>query len=891
MRQFLVVLCLISFTCSLWLGVQTSPTIQSQEKSTWFLRIGEVAKAQSNVAERLVQQGLERHQTGDTRGAIESWQKALTIYQKNNNSAHEAIVRENLVRAYQQIGQPEQAINRWNELTAYYRQVGNWQFLGRSLSEQSQAYNSLGQPLKAIALLCNPDKYNNCRDGSALEIARATSDRMGEVAALGSLGDAKRLTGDYELAIKYLENSLEIVKKLKTPALRVSVLNSLGNAYISSAQLKYRRADSATQIGDNPEANKLRNDGKQLDAKALGYLRESSEIARSQKDISGEMRSLVRIIPLYYRHNLTTDATNSLQHATKLLEQLPDSRARVYTTIDLVHLLEPVANQRTSFRTRCLAPNILPKATSLLNQAITVAQRLQDFRAESFALGELGHIYECRQEYPQALEMTGRARSAAEQNLKSQDSLYLWEWQIGRILKAQGKTDGAISAYERAINTLETIRRDILTANRDIQFDFRDTIEPIYHDLVALRLSSEQPVQTANKSLLSKDSKENFRSILKTIDLLKLAELQNFFGNDCVLSLIPQQSIDNTGNSTTAFLNTIILEDKTAVILSLPSGQKKLSWIPVQRQDLINRINEFRRGLERFRDNTYDTSPAEEVYDWLIRPFIEDFKQTGIKTIVFVQDGILRSIAMTALYDRQLKQFLIQQYAIATVPSINLTDTKPLSRKELRVLALGLSQTATVDGTTFAGLKNVIREITEILQKIPGKKLLDDEFTNLRLQEELSQKVYPILHIATHGKFGAEPQDTFIVTGKNQKLTFNELDRQIKSVSRNTQPLELLSLTACETAVGDERATLGLAGVAIQAGAKSALATLWAIDDVTTVQIATDFYSKLSSDRNTTKAQALQAAQIGLIEGKTADGQKYTHPYYWSPFLLIGNWL
>ncbi len=879
-RSFLVVLCLIIFTCSLWLGLQISPG-----ELTWQMGTPDAVNAQSPQASQLVQQGIERYQAVDFRGAIERWQKALDIYQQNNNRANAVIVRENLARAYQQLGQPEQAIGHWNQVIADYRQFGNLQFLGRSLTEQAQAYSSLGQPKQAIALLCSPDKDGNCSNGSALQIARATSDIMGEVAARGSLGDATRLMGDYESAIKNLENSQELARKLKNQAMLLSVLNSLGNAEISQVLVKYRQANSAVQRGDSLEAEKRRSQAQQEDAKALSYLRESREIARSQKDVQSEMRSLLVMIPLYYRNNATGEAANSLQQATHLLESLPDSRARVYATIDLVRLLQPVI--KVTSRTECLTPEVLPLAESLLNQAVTIAQRLQDFRAESFALGELGHTYECRRKYPQALEITNRARLAAQQDLKAQDSLYVWEWQTGRILKAQGKTTEAISAYEQALNTLEPIRRDILTANRDIQFDFRDTIEPIYRDLVALLLNVEQPV--ANKSLLSKQSKENFRFILKTIDSLKLAELQNYFGNDCILTVVPQE-LDTAGDATTAFFNTIVLEDRTAVILSLPNGHRNITWISIKRQELVNKINEFRRGLERFRDN-YDIALAKEVYDWFIRPFAKDLH--GVKTLVFIQDGILQSIPMAALYDREKKQFLIQQYAIATTPSINLTDTRPLNRQDMRVLALGVSQAATVDGKKFPPLPNVVNEITEVTQKIRGKKLLDNDFTTSRLKTELSEAVYPIIHVATHGEFGSEPQDTFIVTGNNEKLTFKELDRQIRSVTRNQKLLELLTLTACKTAVGDDRSTLGLAGVAVQAGARSVLASLWAINDASTVQIVSDFYTKLfdgskqaQGDRNVTKAQALQAAQTALIEGK-----QYTHPYYWSGFILIGNWL
>jgi CHAT domain-containing protein len=886
-RGLLVLVFLCSFTFCLWLSnvpLMTKP-----------LQLGGVVSAQSPNGSQLVQQGLEFYQAGDITAAIKRWKQALDIYQQNHNSASETIVRENLARAYQQIAEPGQAIEQWDKVIAYYRQVANSQQLGRSLTEQAQAYNKLGQPIKAIALLCDSDKDDSCNNGSAVQIARVTKDLIGEAAALGSLGDARRLTGDYESATISLGKSLEIVKKLNNPSLRISVFNSLANAHISLAQEKYRRADSATQRGDTEDAQKLTKAAQQEDANALKYLQESLEIAHAHKNILGEVRSHLRIVPLYYRNNDTTLAATSIQQTTNLLERLPDSRERVYATIDLVRLLQPVTDKTTFSRIGCIKNDAFPQATTLLKQAVAVAQRIKDFRAESFALGELGHLYECRQAYTQAMEITSKARLAAEQGLKAQDSLYLWEWQTGRILKAQGKTDAAISNYEQAIKTLDTIRRDILTANRDIQFDFRDTIEPIYRELVALRLSFEKVAQVHSKSLVTGESKENFRFILKTIDSLKLAELQNYFGNDCIIVPLSQADINEIGDSTTAFINTIILSDKTVVILTLPGGQNKSSAIAIKRQDFINKINQFRRGLESFRDLEYDTTPAKEVYDWLIRPFADDLKNSTITTLVFIQDGILRSVPMAGLYDGE--QFLIQKYAIATIPSLNLTDIKPLNRQNLRILALGLSKDAIVDGKKLEPLSDVPTELAGVTAKIPGKKLLDDQFTSDRLKTELDKQTYPIIHIATHGEFGAEPEDTFIVTGKNaatgknEKLSFNELEKQIRSVTSSNKPLELLTLTACKTAAGDERSTLGLAGVAVQAGAKSALASLWAIKDDSTAQIAIDFYTKLADDPNMSKAKALQLAQKELIEGKTAKGELFTHPAYWSPLILIGNWL
>jgi CHAT domain-containing protein len=890
LRCLLAFLFLCSLTFCLWLG-NLSITIKPFE-------FDGIVRAQSPDASQLVQQGLELYQGGDLKAAINIWEKALNIYQQNRNTAASVIIRENLARVYQEIGQSTQAINQWQQVIAYYRQVGDLQRVGRSLTELAQVYSSLGQPIKAIAILCNPDDKNSCSSDSALRIAQTYKDFIGEAAALGSLGDANRLTGHYQLATIYLQKSLKIVNKNNISALRVSVLSSLGNAHISQALVKYRRADSAMQRGDEEVAKKLSDDAQQTDSLALKYLRESLEIASNENDVVGKVRSLLRIIPLYYRKNANTEAANSLQQAINLIERLPESRAQVYAAIDLVHLIQPPTSETKSSRTSCLKPDTLSTATAILNQAIKIAHKIKDFRAESFSLGELGHIYECRQEYSKALEITNQARLAAEQGLKAQDSLYLWEWQTGRIFKAQGKTDAAISAYQRAINIIDNIRSDILTANRDIQFDFRDIIEPIYREVVALKLSLAEPRQTANKSLVSQDSKNNLSSIITTMDSLKLAELQNYFGDDCILAPFPQANIEEIGDIKTAFLNTIILEDKVAFILTLPGGQNQQSSIYIKRQDFINTINKFRRSLETRRNDIveYDTKLAKQMYDWLIKPFTTELQQANIKTLVFVQDGILRSVPMAALYDGE--NFLIQKYAIATIPSLNLTNRNPLNRRNLRILALGLSVEANIDGKTLTILYNVPTEIDGVLDKIPGKKLLNDDFTRDRLNQELDKQAYPIIHIATHGEFGTQPEDTFIVTGKkdpatgnNETLSFNELEKQIRKITRSNQLLELLTLTACETAVGDERSALGLAGVAVQAGAKSTLASLWTIQDNSTAQIAISFYNKLLNNPNMSKAEALQSAQIEMIEGKTASQGQLAHPAYWSPLILIGNWL
>ncbi|NJO64863.1 MAG: CHAT domain-containing protein [Richelia sp. RM2_1_2] len=842
--------------------------------------------AQTPNAELLVNKGVKYYSSGDYQTAIKQWLEALKIYQSSKNIDNEAIVRENLARTYQQVGQISEAVKQWEEVASIYRQLKNANGVGRTLAEQAQLYSNLGQPRKAIAILCNSNDNSVCTENSVLQIARNLKISSLEAVALGSLGDAYRLAGEYDKAIAKLESSLEIARKLKNQDYIISATNSLGNAYNSQALLNYRRADLASESADNVDApQQFIKAAKKQDQEALSYLQTSLNLAKHQKDYQAQIQALRSIIPIYYRTDNTT-AVTTLQQAIKLLEYLPKNRERLYATIDLARLLRNKATDGRINAFECQNSDYLPQAESLLNNAVSISNEIGDLRGKSFAQGQLGHIYECQKQYDKALEITQQARLSAGQGLQAKDSLYLWEWQTGRIFKAQNKTNEAISAYSLAMNTLEDIRKDILTANRDIQFDFRDTIEPIYRDVVELRLSLESSRQAANKSLANKDNNDNLTSVISTVNSLKLAQLQNYFGNNCIIDSFIQKEVEKIIDNTTAVFSTIILKDKTAIILSLPNDRKEYRWYDIPQEKLFAEINEYRKAVQKQRDRSFEVlKPAQNIYEWMIAPFEADLKSAGIKTLVFIHDGILQSVPMAPLYDG--KQFLIEKYAIATTPSLSLTNPKPLNRQKLQVLALGLTEAANIDGNPFPALEYVDDEIKGIKQQIPGKELLDAQFTRDNLEKELKQEIYPIIHLATHGQFGTDPENTFIVTGNNQKLTFSQLDRLIRNVTRNREPLELLTLTACETAVGNNRSALGLAGVAIQAGAKSAVASLWVIDDRATAQFASDFYAQLLSDSKS-KAEALQAVQIKFIKG---EGSRNTHPAYWSPFVLIGNWL
>jgi CHAT domain-containing protein len=209
-----------------------------------------------------------------------------------------------------------------------------------------------------------------------------------------------------------------------------------------------------------------------------------------------------------------------------------------------------------------------------------------------------------------------------------------------------------------------------------------------------------------------------------------------------------------------------------------------------------------------------------------------------------------------------------------------LTDPRPLARANLQVLAVGTAEA--VD--EFAPLPRVPEELHGLQRLYGGAVLLNQDFSPERLEQTVRRGQFGIVHIAAHGRFAPDAAESFLLTAQG-KLTIERLADIVGRLRFREQPLELLTLSACETARGDDRAALGLAGVAVQAGARSALATLWLVDDEAATLVMTAFYQYLH-DPNVSRARALQRAQIALLKHP-----QYADPFFWAPFLLINNWL
>jgi CHAT domain-containing protein len=339
-----------------------------------------------------------------------------------------------------------------------------------------------------------------------------------------------------------------------------------------------------------------------------------------------------------------------------------------------------------------------------------------------------------------------------------------------------------------------------------------------------------------------------------------------------------------------AFIYPIILENRLEVIFKLPGQPLRHHTSPVKRPEVEKTLTELRTAL--LKGNGGKVIENSKLVDhWLIEP-IEKYLETSrqVETLVFVLDGDLRNIPMAVLYDEKADQYLIQKkYALVLLPSSRLFDLRALPEK-LKVLAAGLSEEIKVGNRRFKAL-SITQELEQVKNTASGKILLNSEFTQPNIQQNINSGNFSAIHLATHGNFSSDPDETYILVHGSEASTgrllkARDLDDLLQSSNQKaSSTLELLVLSACQTAEGDNRATLGLAGLAVRAGARSTLATLWQVSDQSTVQLMEHFYQELNKP-GVTKAEAIHRAQQALL-----NEPKYQNPSYWAPYVLVGNWL
>jgi len=724
-----------------------------------------------------------------------------------------------------QQGDFAQATSSWREAARLYEAEQKFSQQSSALIHLAQAYQALGQYRDAVQNL-----------ESALALAEKSNDRAQVAIALGTLGNVYLATGPAETARKYLDEGLRLARELKNQDISAIILNNLGN--LLTRQKKY--------------------------TEALAAYKDSLSLASARNN-----------------HALVTTALINAATASTNINQHKEAKALLDKALDQMRALEPSHDKAAGlvniglayFDLRSNLPDVkdslLLLAHQTLGEAGTTAESIGDRRTASYAWGHLGRLYEEEHRYQEALQLTRRGTFAA-QHVNAPESLYRWEWQTGRLLRKIGNIDDAIGAYRRAVRTLQSIRSELSVSYGAPQTSFRETMGPVYFELVDLLLQR-------GASLPDRDQVGPYLiEARETIELFKAAELRDYFRDDCVDTALSKITTLDVVAQSAVVIYPILLADRTELLLSLPSGLKRV-LVPVGAAALTEEVRQLRRNLEKRTTREY-LPHAQKLYNWLIRPLEADLASSAIDTLVFVPDGALRTIPMAALHDGE--QFLIAKYAIGITPSLSLTDPRPIKREGMRVLAVGVTEA--VQG--FPALPNVAAELQELQTLLGSENLVNREFLAANFETKLKEQQFSIVHVASHGEFGNDVENTFLLTF-DDKLSLDRVNQMIGVFRFRDDPLELLTLSACDTAAGDDRAALGLAGIAIKAGARSALATLWNINDQATVGLVLDFYRELKNPA-ISRAVALQRAQLKLI-----DNPRYEHPGYWSAFLMINNWL
>ncbi|MBD2526469.1 CHAT domain-containing protein [Nostoc sp. FACHB-133] len=876
--------------------------------------------------EQLSSQGRESYESGQFDEAMDCWQKAIAGYRKLDNETETVNNQINLAQA-------EQALGFFPRACSTLLQIYGEESC-KTLPQEEEKHNEFGKKLAERAN--SPSKIAGLRSfGNVLrglgelnwshEVLLLSLDKSQpqEKAAIWlDLGNTRRALSNKEQDLYYRSQDEQnlicaIIDGYATTEAYQMAEGEIGSTSPSLFNTKLQ--SQLNQLSLVLDLQDWRNNGLNQQTKGkqdvlnqlfspsgLFVRNNKAENCWTQLGLNPSQYKLTNQINLWLVNQLSEQ--NPLIQLPKIdnlqqqIEELPETHAALFTRLNFAKNLIRIKNVPTT------------KIKQFLETSIEQAKRLRDSKTESYGYGYLGELYEKRGEFELAKKNTETALFIAQSLELASETEYLWEWQLGRIYKSQvpartqaqtkamlqGNLNAAREIYQRAYVTLQSLRRELVAANPDAQFSFLNDIDSIYRDYVNLLLWDDSP------------SPEYLFKAREVIASLQAVELENFLRVACPEYNVEEiDTIVDKKAPNTAFLYPIRLEDRIEVIVKLPnnvnsksSGKEKLEHyresITVNFED---EIRQFQRDLEE--EYTFEAviKEGKKIYDLLLKGTEKFIKNNpNIDTLVFALDTNLRNIPLAALVVDDTKNpptYLIDKYAVALAPRLQIPTPRIIQDKKLSVLAAGLTKPDAEKYRQFpeyfqkfGKLPFVTREIEEI-QKIGGSKisldkLVDDEFNTNQLERKVNSSIFQILHLATHGEFSSSPEKTFILS-YDKPIVVNELGNIFRRQAQNQpEPIELIVLSACETAAGDQRATLGISGVGVRAGARSAIASLWTLDDKISVDFTKKLYEQLLKPE-LTKAQALRNAQRELRDEKKFPGRQ--HPRYWAPYILLGNWL
>ncbi len=835
---------------SLCLALAGTPAIATQKTAPTPIVVASPGSATVEV-------GRQLYRSGRFAEAILVWQTAIEHYRQQGDRVNQALSLSYLSTAQQELSQwqaARQSIDQSLEILTALQPPADAILWAQALNTQASLWLQMGKSEAALETWQRSQKYYE-----------KAGDTLGSLGSQINQAQALQSLGFYRRARQQLEALNQKLAALPDSEIKVSGLRSLGSALQTigdseqSQTVLQASLTLARKLGLTSElSSTLLNLGRtaaSLDAPqaALDAFEQAEALATNPVD---RLQARLDQFKLFVDYNLLSQAAPIAPQLLTQLQELPASRTSLYNTIYFVASLNKLEDPAQ------LVP--LKDMAQLMATTVRSAQQLQDVQAESYALNQWGQLYQRTGQFSEAQQLMERSLNLARQ-LSADDIVSQSAWKLGQILQRQGDRASAIAHYTEAVRSLKSLRGDLVAVNPDVQFSFRESVEPVYRGLVDLLLDDSQPGGPSQAALMQ---------ARETIEALQVAEIDNFFREACLNKV---QQIDQV-DPTATVVYPIILPDRLSVILSTAGQPLTYYTTQVPQAEVQQTLTDLLAALNPVSDVKAHLKLSNQVYSWLIRPAEAAQALKNTKTLVFVLDGKLRNLPMSALHDG--KQYLIEKYAVTLSPGLQLMVARSLKSSQIRALVGGISQAR----SGFAALPAVEAEVEQISQTVSASAMLNQAFTNNAIADRVKNSQINIVHLATHGQFSSRLAETFLLTWDGQ-VNIKELSELLQSRSgAAANPIDLLVLSACDTATGDDRAVLGLAGLAVKSGARSTVATLWPVKDKAAALLMSDFYQKLKVP-GVTKAEALRQAQVDLIR-KT----EFREPFFWSAFVLVGNW-
>lgn len=769
--------------------------------------------------------------------AIPLVQRAITIYDQALGPEHPdtAVSLEALSSLYRALGKYEQALPLQQRALFIHEKV-----LGPvhpstalSLTNLGQIYSSLGSYDKSLKL-----------EQRALEIDEAVWGPVHPDTArdLNNLALSYGRMEQHEKALPLQQRALEILEKVHGPE-HPSTAKSLNNLALTFSETGLH--ETAIALYQRALSIYLKIFGEEHDSTAL-TLNNLAEIHRKNGDLDTalnfQQRSLTVLQKLLGSEHPTTAVSLGNLALIYLDNDQPDAG---------IVFLKSVVNIHQSLRERVssLGEAELQSYTQSVSSSYQV---LASVLTDQGRLAEAQLVLDMLKENEQ-FEFIRRSNDADPRRNRIGYNTTEQAWvnryrQIADKLAALGTEEQALQKQSKIGLTSEQKQRQ----------------QNLKNDLVVARKAFESFLSELHDSF-TKQGPARAVEVLETSQhaLRETQALLKGLGNDTVL------------------LQYYVTEEKVGMLLTT-SGVQLARTTPIKAKELNRQINEFRRML---RDPKVNTLPAAQaLYQLLLAPVEKDFEQAGAKNIMLSLDGPLRYLPFAALHDG--KQHLLQRWNMPMYTSVTKNKLRDAVTPQWQAAGLGLTRAV----GSFSALPAVKSEISSIVKTgatgvLPGEVYLDEAFNAARFKE-VSQRKFQLLHVASHFQFSPGTEiNSFLLLGDGQQLTLGE----IRTQNYRFDNVDLLTLSACDTGLGGGRDAQGreiegFGVIAQQQGAKAVLATLWPVADQSTATLMADMY-KQRQDKSLTKIEALRQAQISLLSQP-----KYAHPFYWAPFILMGNW-